>query len=78
MAIEQGPIDIRVHDDGRVEVLSAPPVALLGLQLLVAADPAQLRATGGRTVVVADQVDYEITGWDETQACLVARRIGGS
>ncbi|UVS81839.1 hypothetical protein [Actinokineospora sp. UTMC 2448] len=75
MPVEQGPVEVHRHDDGRVEIVSAPPWTLISLELLAAADPVVFQVAG-RRISLAGQVTYEVTGWDETQACLVARRIG--
>ncbi|UJW32395.1 hypothetical protein L3Q67_00995 [Saccharothrix sp. AJ9571] len=56
--------------DGRVEITQAPDTALMSLQMLANLDPATSVVTG-RTITLAGQVTYRVTGWDTVQACLV-------
>lgn len=71
----QGPLRIQRHDDGRVEVLEAPGTTYMSLEFLFLADKALVRVSG-REVCLAGQVSYRVTGWDNTQSCLVLERIG--
>lgn len=67
----EGTVECRRHDDGRVEVLTAPPRTRITLEFLTAADPAVVRVSGN-TVTVAGQVVYRITGWDRLSSALLA------
>lgn len=73
----EGSVVARRHPDGRVEILEAPPIARMSLQLLAEADPAVV-VVRGREITFAGQVTYRVTGWDDIQSCLVLQRIGGS
>lgn len=74
MTVLEGEVALTRHDDGRVEVTSAPPVARITLELLVGADPWLVRANG-RTLTFAGQVSYRVTGWDSHGQCLLAELV---
>lgn len=77
MPVEEGELQFRRHSDGRVEVLAAPPVARMSLTLLAAADR-HLMVVRGREITLAGQVTYRVAAWDDTQACLVLDKVGGT
>ncbi len=72
----EGTVVSRRHADGRVEIVSAPPIACMSLEFLAEADRA-VTVFRGREVTFAGQVTYRVTGWDDVQSCLVLERIGG-
>ncbi len=74
MSLLEGPLQWRRHDDGRVEVLLAPAVARVSLDLLACADRAVLQVSGNR-ITVAGQVVYRVTGWDRHGGCLKAELV---
>lgn len=74
--IVEGAVELRQHADGRIEILRAPPVTRISLELLQQSNPAVF-AIRGREITMAGQVTYRVTGWDPGQSCLVADRIGG-
>lgn len=67
-------IVVRVKDPNRpmeLEVLEAPEISAITLELLTQAHPAQLRVSRD-VITVANVVDYHVVGWDpSTQALLV-------
>jgi hypothetical protein len=74
VAVIEGDVECRRHEDGRVEILSAPPTTRISLELLTAADPAVFKVTG-RTIAIAGQVVYRVTGWDNLSSCLLAELV---
>lgn len=76
MAILEGAIDCVRHDDGRVEVRSAPPRITMSLEFLVAADPHLVKVVSGDRLRFAGQVEYTINGWDPLQKAVLAERVG--
>lgn len=71
----QGDVSTVRHPDGRVEILSAPPVTAITLEFLAAVDPAVVVVRGDR-VALAGQIEYRVTGWDPLQRALLAERTG--
>lgn len=74
MAILEGEVRCQRHEDGRVEIVQAPPVARITLGFLASADPVVVRVSGN-TVTLAGQVVYRVTGWDNYGSCLLAERV---
>lgn len=72
----EGEVVCRRHADGRVEILQAPPVARMSLELLAGGDPAVVKVRG-REITLAGQVVYRVTGWDDTGCCLLLERLKG-
>lgn len=70
----EGAVVMRRHDDGRVEIVSAPPTTTMALEFLLEADPHLVRIRG-REITLAGQVTYRVTGWDDTQACLRLEKV---
>ena len=70
VVLEGAPV-VMTHDDGRVEIVQAPPIARIALELLCAADPVVLRVTG-RLITLAGQVVYRVIGWDDHGQALIA------
>ncbi len=71
VATLEGDLTFRRHGDGRVEILQAPPRTRFSLELIATADSAVFRVSG-RRILIADQVAYEVTGWDALSSALVA------
>lgn len=69
--VVDGEVVCRRHDDGRVEIVQAPPCARITLGLLAAADPAVVQASGN-AVTFAGQVVYRVVGWDPVGSALLA------
>lgn len=67
----EGAPQVRRHEDGRVEILSAPPRIRVSLEFLAAADPVVVKVAGDR-ITLAGQVEYQVVGWDSTFHCLLA------
>ncbi len=74
MTVEHGNVEMRRHDDGRVEIFSAPPTASMSLELLAQSDPHLVRVRG-REISLAGQCVYRVTGWDDLQACLLLEKV---
>lgn len=74
MTVVEGTLDVVRHDDGRVEIVEAPPVVRISLEFLTAADPVVVKVTG-RRITCAGQVVYEVTGWDNFTSALLAKLI---
>lgn len=72
----EGSLECRRHPDGRVEILRAPPIVRMTLDLVLEADPTVF-VIRGREITFAGQVTYRVTGWDDHSSCLVLERIGG-
>lgn len=72
----EGAVEVRRHDDGRVEVLQAPPRTAISLEFLTAVDPHLVRVVSGSTLRFAGQVEYRVVGWDPAQHALIAVRRG--
>lgn len=70
----EGTIDVVRHDDGRVEILDAPPIIRVSLEFLCAADPVTVKVSG-RKLAFGGQVVYEVTGWDSFSSALVAKLV---
>lgn len=70
-AVLEGEVICRRHDDGRVEIVQAPPTARIALAVLVGADPVVVKADGN-TVTFGGQVVYRIVGWDGHGSALLA------
>jgi hypothetical protein len=71
----EGEVQLRRHDDGRIEILQAPATARMSLELLQASDPATVRV-GSNTIGIAGQVRYRVVGWDAQQSALLLEREG--
>lgn len=67
----EGTVEMRRHDDGRVEILSAPPRTRISLEFLHTADRVVVRVSGN-TVGLAGQVVYRVVGWDPLGSALLA------
>lgn len=74
MAVLEGELTSVRHDDGRVEITSAPPIVRISLELVAASDPVVFRVHGN-TITVAGQVVYRVTGWDQHGKCLLAELV---
>jgi len=74
MTVLEGPVDFVQNEDGRVQVLSAPPLTRISLELIAEADPAVLKIRGD-LITVAGQVVYRITGWDDLGKALLAKLV---
>lgn len=70
----EGTIKLVRHDDGRVEILDAPPVIRVSLEFLCAADPVTVKVSG-RSMTFGGQVVYEVTGWDAFSAAFMAKLV---
>jgi hypothetical protein len=70
----EGDVDVVRHEDGRVEIIDAPPVTRISLEFLCAADPVTVKVTG-RRITLGGQVVYEVTGWDNFSSALLARLV---
>lgn len=74
-ATEPGEVEVRLHVDGRVEVLTAPPVALMAPEVLARANPHTL-VVDGPDIRLAGQVTYRVAGWDDAHHCLILHKLG--
>jgi hypothetical protein len=74
--ILEGELRCQRHADGRVEILQAPPVTWLSLELLAHSDPVVMRVSGNH-ISIAGQVAYRVVGWDALQSALRLERDGG-
>lgn len=72
----EGPVEVTRHDDGRVEIIQAPPRARISLELLASADPFVVRVSG-RRIALGGQVIYEVVGWDALSHALIADKREG-
>lgn len=72
MTTAEGAVKAVRHEDGRVEILDAPPLVRIGLEFLRDSDPCTVRVSG-RTVTFGGQVVYEVTGWDPFSHALTAK-----
>jgi hypothetical protein len=70
----EGEVKIVRHDNGMVEILDAPPVTRISLELIHCADPVTLKVTG-RNITFGGQVVYEVTGWEPFSSALVAKLV---
>ena len=71
----EGELSVRRHGDGRIEILAAPQTCRISLEMLADSDPVVFKV-GGRRITIADQVAYEVTGWDPIASALVAEKVG--
>lgn len=71
MTTLEGEFVCRRHEDGRVEVVEAPPTTRISLEFVHAADPAVVKVSG-RLVTIGGQVTYRVTGWDSHGQALLA------
>lgn len=60
----------RRHDDGRVEIVDAPPTTRVSLDFLTTADPVVVRVSGN-LISLAGQVTYRVVGWDAYSSALL-------
>lgn len=74
MPAPDGSVQLVRHEDGRLEVATAPPVALISLELAASADPFTFRVSGD-LITLAGRVAYRVTGWDPLQRALVAELV---
>lgn len=72
--IEEGPLRLIRHGNGAVEILDAPTVVRISLELIQKADPVTLRVCG-KHITVGGQVVYEVTGWEQFTDALVAKLV---
>lgn len=70
----EGEVRLVRHETGLVEILEAPPITRISLELLAAADPVVLKASG-KKITFGGQVVYEITRWEPFSCALVARLV---
>lgn len=80
MATLEGDFFCKRHDDGRIEVVEAPPVTRISLEFVHNADPHVVRVQG-RLITIGGQVVYRVVGWDTHGQALLAeldedRRVG--
>lgn len=71
----EGDLQLRHHEDGRLEIVQAPPTARMALSLLQQTDPRVVRV-GANTIGIAGQVSYRVVGWDAQQSALLLEREG--
>lgn len=64
MTVLEGAVEVHRHEDGRVEILQAPPKTRITLEFIAAADPVVVRVTGN-LITLAGQVVYRVVGWDQ-------------
>lgn len=67
----EGSVDFVRHEDGRMQVLSAPPTTRISLELIAEADPVLLKIRGN-VITFAGQVVYRVTAWDTLGKALIA------
>lgn len=70
----EGSVHVRRHEDGRVDILAAPPVARISLELIASADLVTVKVIG-RRIAFGGQVVYEVTGWDALSSALLAELV---
>lgn len=71
MTVLEGTVQTVRHDDGRVEILHAPPTIRVSLELVQGADPVALRVSG-RNLIFGGRVVYRVDGWDDFSSALTA------
>lgn len=74
MTTVEGAVKCVRHENGRIEILDAPPVTRISLELLRDSDTARVRVSGAR-VTFGGQVVYQVTGWDTFSKSLLAELI---
>jgi hypothetical protein len=69
----------RHYNTGEVEILEAPPTALVSLEVLTKADEAAVRVRGDRISVGSPRtaVEYRVVGWEPYLLALVVERQDG-
>jgi hypothetical protein len=72
VTVLEGEVQFQWHDDGRIEVLTAPLVSRLPLELMASTDPLLVKVSGNR-ITLAGQVVYRVIGWDAYGQCLIAQ-----
>ena len=74
MPVPDGSVELVRHEDGRLEVVAAPPVTRISLELMADADPFTFRVSGD-LITLAGRVVYRVTGWDSLERALVAELV---
>jgi hypothetical protein len=74
VTVLEGDVELRRHDDGRVEIIQAPPVTRIALEMLAGADPVTVKVTGN-LIHLGGQVIYRVTGWDQHAHALLAELV---
>lgn len=70
----EGAVKCVRHEDGRIEILDAPAITRISLELLRDSDTARVRVWGDR-VTFGGQVTYVVTGWDTFGKALLAELV---
>lgn len=74
MATVEGAVKCVRHENGRIEILDAPPITRISLDLLRDSDTARVRVSGGH-VTFGGQVVYRVTDWDNNAKALLAELV---
>ncbi|HCT81761.1 MAG TPA: hypothetical protein DGG94_17825 [Micromonosporaceae bacterium] len=74
MTALEGTVKVLRHDNGLVEILDAPPLIRIALELIQLRDPVTMKVSG-KHITVAGQVVYEVTGWEPFSSTLVAKLV---